>query len=47
MKILGNGNLTKPLVISVHGYSKSAKDKIEKAGGSIEKLASSKGNLDE
>lgn len=47
VKILGNGNLTKPLVISVHGYSKSAKDKIEKAGGSIEKLASSKGNLDE
>ena len=44
VKILGNGNLTKPLVISAHGYSNNAKDKIEKAGGSIEKIVFSKGN---
>ena len=40
IKILGNGTLTKPLIISAHGYSKSAKEKIEKIGGSIEKINS-------
>ena len=35
VKILGVGDLTKALTISAHGFSKSAREKIEKAGGSI------------
>ncbi|HEY2409900.1 MAG TPA: 50S ribosomal protein L15 [Polyangiaceae bacterium] len=32
-KILGDGEFTKKLTISAHGFSKSAQEKIEKAGG--------------
>jgi large subunit ribosomal protein L15 len=35
VKILGSGELTKKLAISAHGFSKSAKAKIEAAGGSV------------
>ena len=35
IKILGSGELTKKLSISAHGFSKSAREKIEAAGGSI------------
>jgi hypothetical protein len=35
VKILGVGDLTKALTISAHGFSKSAREKVEKAGGSI------------
>lgn len=35
VKILGNGELTKKLTVSAHGFSKSAREKIESAGGSI------------
>ena len=31
--ILGNGELTKKLTVSAHRYTKSARSKIEKAGG--------------
>jgi large subunit ribosomal protein L15 len=31
--VLGNGNLTKPIKISAHRFTKSALEKIEKAGG--------------
>lgn len=34
LKILGVGDLNKKLTIRAHGFSKSAKEKIEKAGGS-------------
>lgn len=34
LKVLGVGDVTKKLTIRAHGFSKSAKDKIEKAGGS-------------
>ncbi len=40
--ILGNGDITKALTISSHRFTKTAKDKIEKAGGTanvIEKYA--------
>jgi large subunit ribosomal protein L15 len=40
--ILGNGNVSKGLNISAHRFTKTAKDKIEKAGGTatvIEKAA--------
>ena len=33
IKILGDGELTKALNVSAHGFSASAKEKIEKAGG--------------
>lgn len=33
VKILGNGELTKKLSITANGFSASAKEKIEKAGG--------------
>lgn len=33
IKILGNGELSKKLEIHAHGFSKSALEKIEKAGG--------------
>ena len=36
VKILGEGNITKPLTMKVHACSKSAKEKIEKAKGKIE-----------
>ena len=35
VKILGNGNLTKKLTVDVEKVSASAKEKIEKAGGSV------------
>jgi|SRR5689334_17357740 large subunit ribosomal protein L15 len=39
LKILGNGELTKKIQVKAHIYSKSALDKIQKAGGSAEVLA--------
>jgi len=38
LKVLGNGNLTKVLQVKAVKFSKSAIEKIEKAGGSIEVL---------
>ena len=35
VKILGSGELTKKLSVTAHGFSKSAREKIEAAGGSI------------
>ncbi|HKA26038.1 MAG TPA: 50S ribosomal protein L15 [Gaiellaceae bacterium] len=35
LKILGHGELSKSLAVSAHNFSKSAREKIEKAGGSI------------
>jgi large subunit ribosomal protein L15 len=39
IKVLGDGVLTKPLTIKVHGYSAKAKEKIEAAGGTAELIA--------
>ena len=36
IKILGNGDITKNLTVKVSAYSKSAKEKIEAAGGKAE-----------
>lgn len=36
VKVLGEGNLTKALTIRAHGFSASAKEKIEAAGGKAE-----------
>ena len=35
VKILGNGELTKMLSVTAHGFSKTAREKIEAAGGSV------------
>jgi large subunit ribosomal protein L15 len=35
IKILGEGELKKALTVSAHGFSKSAQEKIEKAGGKV------------
>jgi large subunit ribosomal protein L15 len=35
VKILGNGELSKRLTVSAHGFSKSAREKIEAAGGTL------------
>jgi large subunit ribosomal protein L15 len=39
VKILGDGELTKKLTVRAHAFSKSAQEKIEKAGGSVVVLA--------
>lgn len=38
VKILGNGEITKSLKVTAHGFSASAKEKIEGAGGSCETI---------
>lgn len=36
VKVLGSGDLSKSLTVKVHACSKSAREKIEKAGGKVE-----------
>ncbi len=36
VKILGDGEITKKLTVKAHAFSRSAREKIEKAGGSCE-----------
>jgi large subunit ribosomal protein L15 len=36
IKVLGDGELVKPITIKAHAFSVSAKEKIEKAGGKAE-----------
>ena len=38
IKVLGFGNLSKPLTVSAHRFSKTAQAAIEKAGGTVEVL---------
>ena len=38
LKVLGDGEITKKLKISAHRFSKSAREKIEKAGGEVIEL---------
>jgi large subunit ribosomal protein L15 len=37
--VLGNGELSKALRVSAHRFTKSAKEKIEKAGGAVVQIA--------
>lgn len=39
IKILGNGDLTKSVTVRAHKFSKSAIEKIQQAGGTIEIIA--------
>jgi large subunit ribosomal protein L15 len=41
IKVLGEGVLTKPLILCAHKFSKTAIEKIQSAGGSVESLSSS------
>jgi large subunit ribosomal protein L15 len=36
VKILGTGELTKPLKVSAHAFSQTARERIEAVGGSVE-----------
>lgn len=36
VKVLGGGEVARPLTVSAHAFTKSARDKIEKAGGRVE-----------
>lgn len=40
IKILGEGDLTKKLTVHAHGFSETAKAKIEQAGGQVVVIAS-------
>ncbi len=42
IKILGDGEIKKPLTVKAHAFSASAKDKILKAGGSAEVIQSAR-----
>jgi large subunit ribosomal protein L15 len=39
VKILGVGEVTKPLIVQAHRFSKSAEEKIRAAGGRAEVIA--------
>jgi large subunit ribosomal protein L15 len=39
VKLLGGGSIDKPVFVVCHAFSKSAKEKIEAAGGKLEVLA--------
>jgi large subunit ribosomal protein L15 len=38
VKVLGRGDLDRPLTVQAHGFSRSARQKIEQAGGRVEVL---------
>ena len=42
LKVLAKGEISKKLTVSAHRFSKSAKEKIEKAGGSVVELPGKK-----
>ena len=39
IRILGGGELTKKLTVRANGFTKSAKEKIEAAGGTVEEIS--------
>ncbi|MBR3722541.1 MAG: 50S ribosomal protein L15 [Selenomonadaceae bacterium] len=39
VRILGGGELTKKLTVRANGFTKSAKEKIEAAGGTVEEIS--------
>lgn len=38
VKVLGTGDLTRSITVSAHGFSRSAREKIESQGGRVEEL---------
>ena len=47
VKVLGSGELSAALTVHAHKFSKSAQEKIEKAGGTIKQLSVGSGPLSE
>jgi len=45
IKILGGGEIKKPLTVKAHAFSASARDKILKAGGSVEVISNLKSKI--
>lgn len=46
VKILGDGELSRKLTVKAHRFSKSAREKIEAAGGTVELLGSTAGSAE-
>ena len=44
VKVLANGEITKKLAVRVHGISAAAREKIERAGGTVSLLREAKGS---
>jgi large subunit ribosomal protein L15 len=42
IKVLGDGVLTKPVTVSAHAFSKTAAEKIQKAGGKVLMIGSAR-----
>ena len=38
LKVLGRGELKHALTVKAHGFSKTAREKIESAGGKVEQV---------
>jgi len=47
VKVLGTGELSTALTVHAHKFSKSAQEKIEKAGGTVKQLSVASGQLSE
>jgi large subunit ribosomal protein L15 len=47
VKVLGSGELSGALTVHAHKFSKSAQEKIEKAGGKVMQLSAVRGQLSE
>ncbi len=43
IKVLGSGDFTKKLNVTAHAFSKTAREKIEKAGGTVTVIEAAKG----
>jgi large subunit ribosomal protein L15 len=43
VKVLGRGDISKKLTVRAHGFSASAREKIEKAGGTVELISNPPG----
>lgn len=46
VKVLARGELTKPLIVQAHGFSKAARERIEAAGGSCEVIVARRAGQD-
>jgi large subunit ribosomal protein L15 len=45
VKVLAKGELSKPLTVSAHGFSASARERIEAAGGTCEVIVEAEGRV--
>jgi large subunit ribosomal protein L15 len=46
VKVLGGGNIDRRLTVQAHGFTRSAREKIEGAGGTAEVVGTSGGDVD-